>query len=144
MIRVMTIDYDALVANSTTIAALAPRTRVTKPNPFTPLVLASFNSGEPKQVGPLSTEKPNPDAKSPLEQVHALVTSAGQTLKKERLAVGEEITYTARKTLIPNAETGVQEGYVQVFVGKAGDEAPTATEAPAVEEPAARSRGRRA
>lgn len=143
----MTIDYDALVSSAQTIKALAPRTRVTKPNPFMPLVLAALNSGEPKQVGPLSPTKPNPDAKSPLEQVHGMVTSAGQTLKKERAEAGEAIKVTARKALIPNPETGVQEGWVQVYAGKEGNEVPTtdaaepaATEA--TEPTRTRSRGR--
>lgn len=139
----MTIDYEALVQSAQTIPALAPRTRVTKPNPFTPLVIASYNSGEPKQVGPLSPDKPAPDAKSPLEQVHGLVTSAGQTLKKERLEAGEEITVTARKVLIPNAETGKQEGFVQVFAAKAGNDVPTAAVATPDDSPEpARRRGR--
>jgi hypothetical protein len=135
----MTIDFESLASSATTITALAPRTRVTKPNPFMPVVIASFNSGEPKQVGPLSPDKPSPDGKSPLEQVHAMASSAGQTFKKERGEANEAVTVTVRKTLIPNTETGKQEGYVQIFAAKEGSDVPTAS-AP-VEEP---TRGRRA
>jgi len=108
-----------------------------------PLVLAALSTGEPKQVGPLSPTKPGPDAKSPLEQVHGMVTSAGSTLKKERAEAGVAIKVSVRKALIPNTETGVQEGWVQVFVGKEGDEAPTTAVAePTAEESTTRRRGR--
>lgn len=106
----MGIDFAALAQSAETVEELAPATKVSALSPFHPVVIASLKDGKPKQIGPVSRERPDKDSDSPFDEAHKEARRAAGKVVRDRKGTANPVKVTVRKIV---GEDG--DGYIQVY-----------------------------